>query len=289
MPVDTSLLDPGCADDSATHHLDITLTRSPPRFLSSGKHPQTEMALSVFLDDPAETDVGLLVANRRAPDPIQRMLTDLFADQPVAIDEVEDPDMADDTVLLLRDGAVVATSPLAAIQDAILFVNSDLFITGTRELGEIDLPDVLAGLEDVSFRLRGYPESHKEKLLLILVSRAIEQRALAADGGILRSSFQRLGRIHDEVGTRQAYDRLDRSNVDVLPGWLPPPTSSITAHVGFADELAASWFVVYDPAETDADPIALLAIEQATNEWAGTWTSDPETVFAINRTIERRL
>jgi hypothetical protein len=41
---------------------------------------------------------------------------------------------------------VVATSPLAALQDAILMVNSDLFTTGTRSLERTDVPDVLDGL-----------------------------------------------------------------------------------------------------------------------------------------------
>jgi hypothetical protein len=47
-------------------------------------------------------------------------------------------------------------------------------MTGARRLDESALPDMLAGLNDVQFEMRGYPESNSEKLLLIAVSRLIE-------------------------------------------------------------------------------------------------------------------
>jgi riboflavin biosynthesis pyrimidine reductase len=52
------------------------------------------------------------------------------------------------------------------------------------------MPDVLDGLTETPFTLRGYPESNSEKLLLILVSRQIERLAWEGGSGTLRSSFQ---------------------------------------------------------------------------------------------------
>lgn len=215
----------------------------------------------------------------------------MFEDQPVEVGEADLPGSTD-RVLLIEEGDVIASSPLGALRDAILLVNSDLFVTGSRELPEIELPAVIEGLDGIEFRLRGYPEAHAEKLLLILISRAIERRAWEG-GGPLRSSFQSLKRIEDETGTRQVYRRLDEASVDVhvygRPGWTPPPTSTITAHASHDADLAETWVVVYTPRDEERGHAALLAIEEGTNEWIGFWTYRPSLVTELAEYIRRRF
>ena len=251
------------------------------------------MTLRRFLDDVDEPDRSLVVINRRAPESVQRMLEAMFDGQPVAVDELEIPTEGDDQVLVVEDGSVVARSPLRELQDAILTVNSDLFITGTRRLEEVELPDALKQLDELPFFLRGYPESHSEKLLLILVSRYIERTAWEHQSGTLRTSFQSLDRIEDEIGTNQVYRRLDNSPVDVhvygTPGWVPPPESTITIHAGYEQDFVESWFVVYAPPEGEDGHVALLALEDGPNEWSGFWTYRPEQVTALDDYITRRL
>lgn len=251
------------------------------------------MSLRQFLDAPANPDRSLVVLNRSAPDPLQRMLDRMFKYQSVPVEEVDWPDEPSDQVLLVEDGAVIAQSALADLQDAILMINSDLFITGARKLDEIELPAVIERLDEISFFLRGFPESNSEKLLLILMSRAIERLAFDRDAGRLRTSFQRLNRIQDEIGTRQVYDRLDSSNVDVhvygAPGWTPPPGSSITAHAGYSADFLESWFVVYQPPSKEDDGAALLAIEEDSNEWNGFWTYRHEVVTDLTSYISQHL
>ena len=46
-----------------------------------------------------------------------------------------------------EDGEPLATSPLGALQDALLFVNSDIYVSGARELADVDTPDALVGLD----------------------------------------------------------------------------------------------------------------------------------------------
>jgi len=110
---------------------------------------------------------------------------------------------------------VIARSTLDELLESVLLINSDLYKTGAIDLNEVTLPDVLSGLDEVPFRLRGYPHSNKEKLLLIVVSRVIERIAAEAGGGTLRASFQRLSRLQDERGTREVYETLGNSGVDV--------------------------------------------------------------------------
>jgi len=246
------------------------------------------------------TKKRLAVVRRDGSTPLDSMLRRLFADQSVTVttdsSAVEDLD-DDDVAVLVEDDEVVATSPLAALERAILLVNSDLYTTGTLGLHDAELPAVLTGLADVPFHLRGYPLAHKEKLLLIAMSRQIELRAHRADRGELHASFQRLSRISDETGTMRAYDHLSDGDVDVHvygePDWDPESRLDVTAHAGYGHGYSDSWFVVFDP-PADAigphtTPMGLLALEEEPNVWRGLWTFRPEAVEALAETVRRLL
>jgi hypothetical protein len=253
------------------------------------------MPLDQFLDVPDGPSRSLVVANRTEPEPFQRMLEKLFTDQAITVSESVETEYDENTVLLVEDGTVVATSPLQALTDAILMVNSDLFITGARKLDTTTVPDVIDGLTDVPFRLRGYPESDTEKLLLILISRHIERLAHEAGDGRLRSSFQRLSRINDEKGTREVYETVAETAVDVhvygRPDWTPSEQFDVTMHGGYKRDFRRSWFVIYNPpAElTDTSGAALLAIQTDDGVWDGFWTYDQSIVDDLTAYIRTNL
>ncbi|QUO47060.1 MULTISPECIES: hypothetical protein [Halorubrum] len=219
----------------------------------------------------------------------------------------DDPDEIENLVLLMEGDEVVAGSTLGELGDAVLFVNSDLYITGSRSLADVDLPSVISGLDDATFTLRGYPESNRQKLLLITISRFIERAAWTAGDGTLRSSFQRLSRIDDEVGTREVYERVSETGVDThlygVPDELPADLDAVI-HAGDDPDFTDSWFVVYRPPEgphpAESDPesdlvrgveggVGLLAVETEPRVWRGLWTFDADRVSRVNRYIERNL
>ncbi|WP_424006782.1 DICT sensory domain-containing protein [Haloferax denitrificans] len=282
------------------------------------------MGLDSFLDAIDTASRSLSVVNRSAPDPVQRMLETTFADQPVDVDELSDDARGDDVVVLSEGTAegreVVATSSLEDVMNTVLLVNSDLYKTGQTKLDEFELPSVLTRLDDVPFSLRGYPESDKEKLLLVAISRYIERHAWRAGDGRLRSSFQRLSRIKDERGTRAVYQKVASTDVQThvygIPDWTPPSNSDLLTHGGYTDEFYDSWFVVYTPPEggpgeavesdggtdeaapgdgrgidgaTPGQPVALLALETEPKRWEGYWTFQPSLVSDIDRYISRNM
>ena len=253
------------------------------------------MPLDRFLNLPEGPSRSLVVANRTEPEPFQRMLEELFTDQAITVSESVEAEYDENTVLLVEDGAVVATSPLQALSDAILMVNSDLFITGARTLDATTVPDVIDGLTDVPFTLRGYPESDSEKLLLILISRHIERLAYEEGTGRLRSSFQRLSRIDDERGTREVYEAVAETDVDVhvygRPDWTPPEEFDVTIHGGYKRDFRRSWFVIYNPPaeSTESSGAALLAIETEDGVWEGFWTYDQSIVDDLTADIRKNL
>jgi len=255
--------------------------------------PELPDSLAAFIERGEVRDRSLAVVNRTRPQPIQDMLEATFGHASVGITELDLPDAEDDAVVLLEDDDVVASSPLSALENEVLMVNSDLYITGTKSLGDVSLPDVLAELEETRFRVRGYPASNSEKLPLILISRYIEQLAWNHKSGRLRSSFQRLSRLNDERGTRNVYRQLGETAVNVhvygVPDWIPPQSFPGVIHAGYDGEFRSSWFVVHDPEADDARPAALVAERVAENEWDALWTFRPERVKAVNRYIERSL
>lgn len=263
------------------------------------------MPLETFLDEFESRSRSLVVMNRSAPEQIQAMLEEAFIGQQVTVQERAVPGENDDVVMLVEgdeedDVELIATSPLSALRDTILLVNSDLYRTGARGLRDFELPDVLARLDDVQFQLQGYPESEYEKLLLITISRYIERHAWEADTGTLRTSFQRLSRIQDERGTNAVYRKLADSNVQThvygMPDWTPDPEFGVVAHGGYTDDFRDSWFVVYTPPETGTvegrngeSHVALLAIETAPRVWEAFWTFRPSRVERIEGYITENL
>jgi hypothetical protein len=258
------------------------------------------MSLRRFVDEHDGAERGLVLANRSQPEQLRTMLAGVFSEQPVAVDEAEVEEVAEDTVLLLDEsGEVLAESPLDAVSSSLLFTNSDAFVTGSTALEETNLPDVITGLEGVNFRLRGYPRSHKEKLLLIAVSRYIERTAWEHDDGTHRASFQRLSRIVDEKGTQRVYRRLGESDVDthvygVNDGGAEQAAElGVEVHTGDSADYRDSWFVVHRPPDggtADApDPIALLAIQDETGVWEGFFTSEPEEALPVDDYVRTAL
>lgn len=258
------------------------------------------MSLRRLVDGYEGTERALVLANRSQPEQLRSMLAGMFERQSVRVDEAVVEGVPDDTVLLLDGtGSVVAQSPLDAVSASLLFTNSDAFITGSTDLDEIELPDVITGLEGVKFRLRGFPRSHKEKLLLIAVSRQIERTAWEHGDGTHRASFQQLSRIVDEQGTQRVYRRLGESDVDthvygVDDGDVDWSAElGVTVHAGESADYRDSWFVIHRPPEAEQpdtpDPYALLAVQDDDGVWDGFFTSDPEEALAVDDYVRRSL
>ncbi|AXR82890.1 DICT sensory domain-containing protein [Natrarchaeobaculum sulfurireducens] len=265
------------------------------------------MTIRHLVDRLEPTTYTIAVVNDDEPGPLEAMLADAFDGNGIDIEatgnaetvfrNVSDANLdgvttsdEDDLAVLLDDGEPVAASSMNALYESLLAINSDLFVTGARGLGEIELPNVLAGLEDTRLRLRGYPLAHKEKLLLIIVSRYIEQLACEGGSGTIRSAFQTLSRIEDELGTKEVYDQLAGTDVDVYVYGVDDgidPSLGPTIHSGTGPKYRRSWFVVYRPdsAASAADSGALVCYEVEPRVWDGFYTFDADRVREIDDAI----
>lgn len=245
--------------------------------------------LDTYIPDDDESEFKIAVVASSRSEPYERMVGKLFDRQPVDVVDAEMPPDEGRSVALLKDEQVVAVSPLESLSDTILMVNSDLYMTGTISLEEVELPDVIEALADTTFHARGYPESNYEKLPLILISRYIEKLSVN-HGGVHRASFQRLSRIQDERGTKSVYEKLGAeepvTHVYGVPDWLPPREMGVTVHAGYGGDWDHSWFVLHRSEDTAA---ALVAIETGVNDWVSRWTFDRSLVLDIEETVTEYL
>lgn len=237
------------------------------------------------------TDATIAVINREAPQPLFQILERLLEQQPVDLVERRRPGDDQDQVELHRDGRLIARSPLESLADAVLLVNSDRYRTGIDQPGPEAFPDVLARLDEIPFTVRGFPDSHNEKLLFVTISRLIEARALQRGAGRLRTSFQHISRLTAEPGTRTVYRELGATNVDLeifgygTPNVELPCEASVTLGEQWCHR--NSWVVSYRP--PDDSGAALFAVQSGPNVWDGYWTFDPERIDLIDDWIDRYL
>ncbi|MCQ4332477.1 hypothetical protein KM295_03040 [Natronomonas sp. F2-12] len=257
-----------------------------------GELPAT---LSGFIDEADTSEKSLLLLNRTEPEPFVDLLSEAFEEQAVTVTEKQIPEGVDNLVCLVEDGNVVATTPLSELAEAYLLVNVDRYRTGTRQSDLGTFPEVLTGLDDIEFVVEGLPRSNREKLLLVVISRFIEHRALTADNGEFHSTFQRLSRLDDEYGTRTMYKRLGDSGVEThIYGVRDDPEAveelGVTVHGGTSEEYRRSWVVVFTPEDrSDDGHVALVAVEIDRNVWRSLWTYDVDRTERIRSYVRKRF
>jgi hypothetical protein len=253
---------------------------------------EPDTPLTRFFQGREDSGWTVQMVNRTDPEPVLNMLQSLFDGLSTEMSEEQLAGTDDNMVLLLRDGEVVETSSLDTLKNTLLMVNGDFYRTGTEPLAAIDPPDVIQQLSGTVFSLRGFPASNTEKLVLILMSRYIESLARQTGAGTLRTSFQRLSRLHDETGTWRVYRKLGETDglethVYGIPDWTPPGDAGLSVHGITNEVITENWFVVHRP--PDGSGAAMVALITGTNEWKGFWTFNEAEVQAIDDCIQQEF
>ncbi|EMA06642.1 hypothetical protein C437_11068 [Haloarcula vallismortis ATCC 29715] len=246
------------------------------------------VTISAFIDTVSLARRTLTVFNDDEPEPLVRMLKRMV-DSPavdVRAGEVSAETPRNAVVVEDADGTELAVSSISEISACVLLVNSDLYVTGTRSLDEVDTPGALLHLDEVPFTVTG-----KRKMLLIELSRYIESLGWQSDNNTLHAGFQYLSRIDDERGTRRVYDRLADSDTDLHLYGLPDRVSELpgnsTIHTEPRDELRESWFVVNTDCTAEMKGV-LLAERTGRSQWRGYWSFDADHVDEISAYLQNR-
>jgi len=167
-----------------------------------------------------------------------------------------------------------ATEVLAVVDMSLLRELVEDVPAGTGQLGIADgeYEDVLRYLKETTFR------SYDTEQLLF-ASREIEDRARRVGRGSIHAGFQRCSVIATQ---RSVYTDLARRGVSVhaygVPDATPPDLGPGHVHAVPTDEIAKTWFVVFDGGGNDTQKTALLAREHDGGRFDGVWTYDPGLV-----------
>lgn len=203
-------------------------------------------------------------------------LDERFADRNVRVKGEHTPSGAPEKFLVLADDGEFVTA--AGVQEVL----EDAEDTEPEFEEEVYRP-ILDHLDETMFT--SYDTGQ-----MVAASREIEDRAWRLGKGQLHAGFQKLSILADQmdVYTRLAeQDGLDVHAYATPDADVPTHDTSLTIHVERSEEIAKSWFVVYDGASVDVNKCALVAEEREPREFYGFWTYDPDTVDWIIDYLER--
>jgi hypothetical protein len=247
------------------------------------------MGFEALVERAGNREKTVTLLNREEVAPVYSLLEKTLGDGAVTVREDDTGSGTPvDAVLVEDGGSALAVSPLDEVRDSLLMVNADLYVTGTVGLDEVETPEAVARLDDVTFDVAG-----RSKFLLAHISRHIERIALETGGGALHSGFQHLARLHAERGTLRAYRRLADVAVDVHVYGVPDHDPEVLPgdlriHGHETGEIPESWFVVHDGDGRANRKAALVAVETGPNEYRGYWTFEPDCVDRVLRYLEQQ-
>ncbi|WP_324760908.1 DICT sensory domain-containing protein [Haloarcula sp. GH36] len=179
-----------------------------------------------------------------------------------------------------------ATEVLAVVKAATLRELLEDVPTGDGELGiaDAEYEGILRYLKETTF-------TSYDTEQLLYASREIEDRARRIGQGSIHAGFQQCSVMAEQ---QPVYSDLARRGVSVhaygVPDVMPPELGSAHVHPIPTDEIAETWFVVFDGGGDDTQKSALLAHQRDENAFYGLWTYDPGFVNHIlgylNRTYD---
>lgn len=229
------------------------------------------MSFATIIDAMTATDTQLSVYNYDGPEAAIADIASYF--------DVNADDVARKRTTDRPEGIAVVTvggDPVAARVGTLRrAVTTTVEVLRNADPNEPLPSDLLASLTDATFT------SHDRRRLLV-ASRHIERRVHRVGSGTLHASFQHLSRLANDLPTLTYYNLLARAGVDVYVYGVPDETlenaDGITVISTESDEISATWMVGFDGNGDDEEKAALVAREEAPNDWRGFWTFDPTTV-----------
>lgn len=238
---------------------------------------QLLMALSEFIEYVTSKEKTLVVFNPASDSTLVADLRSYFAAQNVTVRGKQTVSGDPDGVAVLRlDGEILASVPTAHL--TALLDGGGLRETGVG-IDDTDYHEILQHLKETTFIA-------SDKAEMVTISHEIEDRAFRLGGGQLLVGFQQPTKLTTEA---DRYGRLAAQSFDIhtfaVPG-EPVEINGVTHHAETGAEIENSWFVVFDGDGNDSYKTALLATEQAPNQFHGFWSDDPEIVDSIGAYID---
>ncbi|WP_181684595.1 DICT sensory domain-containing protein [Halorhabdus salina] len=220
----------------------------------------------------------LVLFNVAEGDRLGDHLADFFDTQNVRISSVQTASgrPADVAVLSAVDG-VLAVLDGSLLRELVTETN-----VGVNGVGfaDTEYEAVLKHLKETTF-------TSTDRAQLHYASREIEDRARRIGSGTLYAGFQRFSLMAEQSSV---YADIARHGVTVhafgVPDDAAPDLGAAQVHAVETDEIATTWFVVFDGGDEDAQETALLAEQRGPDQFYGAWTYDAMLVDRVRTYLE---
>lgn len=243
-------------------------------------YTETPMNLRDSIECIRRHEKELHLFNVTSTDTIRDDLETYFETQNVRVAAGQTASGTPEDIAVLSDESAV----LAVVDVSMLRQLLEEETSGAGELGIADekYGRILRHLKETTF-------TSYDTRQLFYASREIEDRARRTGRGSIHAGFQQCSIMGEQ---RAVYTDLARRGVSVhaygVPDVSPPDLGPGRIHAVRTDEIAETWFVVFDGGGSDAQKTALLAQERDDNTFYGIWTYDPglvdHTLAYLNRT-----
>jgi hypothetical protein len=238
------------------------------------------MTLKDFIKEAENRDRSMVVFETEADESERLERLERFFDVGTVSRERE-PRLVAQFASILPKEEVVAVSTLDEFDGDFLLVDSGFEVVGTRSRDQIDAPEFVVRIDEVTFLVAA-----GNTPLLTEMSHHIEELALDRDAGTLWTGMQELSRL-DESRTRGIYERLADSGVESHvfgQSGESDPDPGVETHGDARTEILESWFVVY---QDDAGSAALVAVETDPGTFRGFWTFESELADRVGEYVRR--
>lgn len=232
------------------------------------------MTLRGVIDFVKSHEKDLLLCNVAESDLLVSDIRQHLDTQNVCVKTVQTASGTPQIAVLSDEDSVLAVEAISALRDALASGTADS--TAPTGLTRTEIAPLFSHLKETTFTSYDNTE-------LLYASREIEDRARRVGNGSLHAGFQRLSIMASQ---QQIYTDLARCGVDVhaygIPDTDPPDFGTGQVHAIDSDEIAQSWFVVFDGGSDETQKTALIAQEAAPNSYFGAWTYDRQLVDQIS-------
>ncbi|CCQ34018.1 sensor protein [Halorhabdus tiamatea SARL4B] len=235
------------------------------------------MTLAQILEAIGDHEKELVVFNDEADGSIVDELREYFRTQNVRIRaETTASGRPTGVAVLAKRRTVLSVVSVATLRELLAGVPSGADAIG---IADGDYEPILGYLKETTFTSRDTEQ-------MLYTTREIEDRARRVRGGTIHAGFQRLSLVADQ---QPIYADLAARGVDVhiygVPD-VPTPEIDGAVHAVGNDEIAETWFVVFDGGGEGVQKCALLAEERGDGSFDGAWTYDPTIVDSILEHLE---
>lgn len=236
------------------------------------------MTLRDGLEFVRRIEKELCIFNTAPEDPIDERLGTLFETQNVDI-TTERTSSGQPAVAVLSDRTgVLETVSLSTLR---ALAEHNPARTNAHGVADAEYGELLSHLKETTF-------SSYDTEQMLYASREIEDRARRVGSGTIHAGFQRISVLH---GQRSIYRDLPKRGVTVhtygVPDAQSPDLGDGQVHAIESDELATTWFVIFDGGDSPSQKSGLIAEERAEDEFYGAWTYDTGIVDRLCEYLDR--